>query len=540
MTAAAAAGTIERDKGLARLRELVVGADYPHATEQFLRLLGEGYRAEQLMGAAISVTAPFVQAPSHIIVRPDGTARGVNYDHTILAWRGSDRLARNLPKQTALLPLAQAIWYTPQGLDVWSQIHCEFPGHYARDQEKCGDKDEHRLPSGNKFDSPAWRGPKVHFGDLPPIREGSVEQRLHELLEAIMEGDRARSYGLFLGLSEEPAARERLKEATLFAGIIDLEETVIQRGGYQNIGHKALRARALVDLADTLGWEQAHDVFYTVVPDFACTPRFYELWALTTVLLPQEFRNWQELKHANTARLSERDLNELIDTILWSDPGEVSALITRLLRAGKALLAIADGIVDAYVHYIWEVVDHPAAFFNPGHSFDYCNVVNHWLRTYENPHQAKALYFEALFVNDLIRANALFPRDPAAEIAPFARRLPAAEALTPDEMLVELDAACRSQTDPAWAMALVDAYLRATDERTNLIATLGQAGATIQNDPHIARLCMTSIEEYRHNQTSRKDDILRAWAKYLARAVRRSNDTSCWELYRQMVAARGA
>ena len=522
-----------QDNGLAALRECVVNADYPQATAQFLRLLREGARPEALMAEAIGVTAPYVQAPSHIIVRPDGQTRGVNYDHTILAWRGSDRLSRALPKQPALLPLAQAMWYTPQGLDVWSQIHCEFPGHYARDQEKCGARDEHRLPQGNRFDQPAWQGPKVHFHDQPAIRAGSVDTRLHLLLEAIMEGERAQSYGLFLGLAEEPAARTRLKEAILFAGIIDLQETVIQRGGYQNIGHKALRARALVDLADTLGWENAHDVFYTVVPDFACTPRFYELWSLTTVMLPQEFNSrWSELKRANTAPLSEAEIDTVIDTVLWAPPGEVTALITRLLRAGKALLAIADAIVIAYMGYLWDVVEHPAAFFTPGHSFDYCNVVNHWLRAYDNPHQAKALYFEALFVNDLIRANALFPRDPAVEIEPRAPHLAQAAALTPDELLVQLDHACRTQ-EAARAMALVDTYLSATAERTNLIATLAQVGATIQNDPHIARLCMSSIEEYGHNGTSRKDDILRGWAKYLARAVRRSYDSGCYDLYQR-------
>jgi hypothetical protein len=55
----------------------------------------------------------------------------------------------------------------------------------------------------------------------------------------------------------------------------------------------------------------------------------------------------------------------------------------------------------------------------------------------------------------------------------------------------------------------------------------------VQNDPHIERLCVSSIEEYRHNSTSRKDDILRGWAKYLSRGIRRSTDLGCYELYQQ-------
>jgi len=533
MTAKTAMNT---DAGLAQLREQVIGADYPAATAQFLSLLREGYRPETLMGTAISVAAPFVQAPSHIVVKADGQSRGVNYDHTILAWRGSKRLGEALPKQTALLPLAQAMWYTPQGLDVWSQLQCEFPGHYARDQERCGDREEHRIPEGNRFDRPAWQGPKVHFEDQRPITDGSIDERLHTMINAIMDGDRVHSYSLFLGLAAEPEARHRLREAILFAGIIDIQDTVIQRGGYQNIGHKALRARALVDLADTLGWENAHDVFYTVVPDLACTPRFYELWSMTTVMMPQEFaKSWQTLKQLNMIHLTEREIDEVIDTILWAGPGDVTILITRLLRTGRALLSIADAIVIAYMRYLIDVVGHPAAFFTPGHSFDYCNVVNHWLRSYDNPHQAKALYFEALFVNDLVRANALFPRDPATEIEPAEPYRGRAATLTPSELLMELNTAC-SRQQPAQAVALVDAYLARTDERTNLIATLAQVGATIQNDPHIARLCTSSIEEFSHNSTSRKDDILRGWAKYLARAIRRSCDTGCVELYQRHLA----
>ncbi len=525
--------SLTADRSIDQLRELVVAADYPGATGHFLGLLKQGYQPERLMGAAINVTAPFVQAPSHIMLKPDGSARGVNYDHTILAWRGSARLASALPKQTAMLPLAQAMWYTPQGLDVWSQIHCEFPGHYARDQEKCGDREEHKVAEGNRFDQPAWHGPKVHFQDQRPIAGGSVEERLHQMIEAVMEGDRVQSYGLFLGLAAEPEARERLKEAVLFAGIIDIQETVIQRGGYQNIGHKALRARALVDLADQLGWENAHDVFYTVVPDLGCTPRFYELWSMTAVMMPQEFKNgWSVLKQLNTGVLSEREIDELIDTVVWSGPGDVTALITRLLRGGRSLLSIADAIIIAYMRYVTDVIEHPAAFFTPGHSFDYCNVVNHWLRTYDNPHQAKALYFEALFVNDLIRANQLFPRDPSAEIEPSGRYREHAESLTSNEILIALNAASTMQ-ETAQAMALVDAYLARTNERVNLIATLAQVGATIQNDPHIARLCMSSIEEYRCNSTSRKDEILRGWCKYLARAIRRSRDTGCFQLYKR-------
>jgi hypothetical protein len=326
--------------------------------------------------------------------------------------------------------------------------------------------------------------------------------------------------------------REPLKDATLMAGIIDLQSTIIQRGGYQNIGHKALRARALVSLADLLGWEESHGLFYTVVPDLGCTPRFYDLWSLTSVSLPQEIRNWQTLKQDNQTPLTEDEIDATIDAILWGRPEQVSAQITALLRRGRALLSIADAIVIAFMRNELDVMAHPVSFFTPGHAFDYCNVVNHWLRTHDNPHQAKALYFAALFVNDVIRANMMFPRDPAAEIESPAAYRPLLAGKSEPELLLELEDACTVQ-DCSRALAAVEEYLARTDERESLIATLSYAAAKVQNDPHVARLCVSSIEEYRHNSTSRKDDILRGWTKYLSRAVRRSNDMACFELYRR-------
>lgn len=515
------------------LREHIVTANYPEAAESFCALIEDGRPLNELVREAIDVTAPFVQAPAHLMPKADGAQRGVNYDHTVLGWRAGLRLTPALAEPRALLPVAQAIWYVPQGLDVWSQVQCDFPGHYARDQERCDDRD-HTPPYDPpvSFNGPAWHTPRVHFEDQPPITDGPAESRLTLMQQAIMAGERVESYRLFLGLAAEPSMRTQLKDAILLAGIADLQQTIIQRGGYQNIGHKALRARAMVDLADRLGWENSHGLFYTVVPDMSATPRFHDLWHLTSTTMPQEFRNWAELKQLNQSPLTELEIDETIDIILWSRPEQVSAQITALLRRGRSLLSIADTIVVAFARYEVEVMSHPVSFFTPGHAFDYCNVVNHWLRAYDNPHQAKALYFEALFVNDVIRANMLFPRDPSMEIEPAGAYRPAMAGLSEGELLAALEEACTVQ-DCARAMAAVEEYLARTDERAQLIAMLGFAGAKVQNDPHVNRKSVACLEEYQHNSTSRKDDLLRGWAKYVSRAVRRSNDLGCYELYQR-------
>lgn len=530
---------------LPELREHIVTANYSQAADSFCRLIKDGHPVNALVREAIDATAPFVQAPSHIMPKGDGTWRGVNYDHTILGWRASLRMMPAIGGAGKLLPVAQAMWYVPQGLDVWSQVQCDFPGHYARDQEKCDTRDQNapsaeRLQNagptgtnfvyGGKFDRPSWRMPSVHFEDHPPLLDGSVEERLARMQHTIWQGERVESYRLFIGLAQDPEARPKLKEAILLAGITDLQETIIQRGAFQNIGHKALRARAMVDLADALGWENAHGVFYTVVPDLGCFPRFYEIWSLVNTIMPMEFRNWATLKHDNQMPLSEHDLDRLIDTVNWGKPGDVVALLTELLRGGRAVQSIADGLVIAYVHNELQVMEHPVSFFTPGHAYDYTNVVNHFLRTYDSPHAAKVLYFAALFINDVLRANQMFPRDPA-----FALESPQVHAATVATKstgeLLELAEAAIDAMDAPLTMAAVNEYLDRTGEREALIARLAYAGSKIQNDPHVERCCISSMEEYRHNSTSRKDDILRGWAKYLARAVRRSTEQGCYQLF---------
>ncbi|MFN8557730.1 MAG: hypothetical protein U0531_10415 [Dehalococcoidia bacterium] len=214
------------------LREHIVTANYTQAADAFCQLMKDGRPLRQVVAAALDATAPYVQAPSHVMPLPNGSWRGVNYDHTILGWRASLRLMPHLAEPAGLLPMAQAAWYAPQGLDVWSQVLCEFPGHYARDQEKCDDKDHAFLmgrdlpavpgPTGTttvfqgRFNGPAWTAPKVHFEDYPALADGPPEERLQRMQRAIMEGDRVESYRLFLGLAEEPEFRTRLKTLSLW------------------------------------------------------------------------------------------------------------------------------------------------------------------------------------------------------------------------------------------------------------------------------------------------------------------------------------
>ena len=184
-----------------RLRDEIQGVRYREATTTFCRLVTEQERPlKDTIRQAIAAAAPYVQVPSHMMRLPTGEMRGVNYDHTILGWRGALALMGELGGRRGFLPNVQAMWYVPQGLNVWEQVICQFPGHYARDGEQCNRKFPGPDETINRFDGPAWNAAKIYFEDHEPIIAGTVEDRLARMSWAIAEGDKAEAYGLFLDL----------------------------------------------------------------------------------------------------------------------------------------------------------------------------------------------------------------------------------------------------------------------------------------------------------------------------------------------------
>src|SRR3954454_10946826 len=235
---------IQKDKAVDKFTDAILRHDQAATADLFFNLVRRDGRS---MGDALSVVteaeAPFVQVPNHIDVR-DGQITLINNDHTILGLRTSADLTQYLPEEYRMLGMLQSVWYIPAGLDIWNQLRGKYPGRYA-------------TMKGMNVPPPSY-GPVVWNQDQEPIIEaGTLDQRLHSHMIATMSGDVKRSYGLFLGLAADEAARAGLRDQLLFLGLIDLQDTVAGRKA-RNTGHKALRARAVLDLADSIGWERAH------------------------------------------------------------------------------------------------------------------------------------------------------------------------------------------------------------------------------------------------------------------------------------------
>ncbi len=253
-----------QDKSFGPLTEAILERDQPRTAELFFRMVArEGRKIGDALAVVTAAEAPFVQVPSHINVK-DGQISLINNDHTILGLRASSYLMPYLPEKYRLLPLLQSVWYIPAGLDIWNQLAGKYPGRYA-------------TMKGMSVPPPSY-GPVVWQPDHEPIRQdGTVEERLHAQMIATVSGDSQRSYGLFLGLAEDEQLRPLLRDQIEFLGLIDLQDTVVGRKA-RNTGHKAIRARAITDLADVIGWDEAHGVYYMGVPDMAVGPLYYSLY----------------------------------------------------------------------------------------------------------------------------------------------------------------------------------------------------------------------------------------------------------------------
>ena len=497
-----------QDVAVDQFTNAILDRDQPRTAELFFQLVKRDGRS---LGDALSVVtaaeAPFVQVPNHINIR-DGQITLINNDHTILGLRTSAALTPYLPEPYRLLPLLQSVWYVPAGLDIWNQLLGKYPGRYA-------------TMKGIDVPPPSY-GPVVWNQDQQPIVEpGTLEERLHAYMIATMSGDVRRSYGLFLGLAAEPAARPLLRDHLLFLGLIDVQDTVIGRKA-RNTGHKALRARAVVDLADFIGWERAHGVFYTGVPDMAVGPLYYSAYDAACVVMTEAFPDGgKTLKQTNTTPLSPNEVEELVRLLMEADTATVWDTLTNHLRNGKSLRSLADTIQIGAAELILRTTV-PRKFTDAQHPFDYCNTANYWFRTSDNPYQPRILYLMANFVNDAARSGKLYQSVIEQEFAAFdaADRTPETLLRLQDESILAFDI--------GHSTAVANAYLQSGGDLDDYMSAVAITACKFQDDPHNQKISHSTFEEYHHNSTHLRHRLLLATVRLLAGWPKMPGERDCY------------
>src|SRR4051794_702897 len=500
---------IREDKSFDLLTEAILQRDQPRTADLFHQMIVRDGRS---IGEALSVVAaaeaPFVNVPCHINMR-DGNIVLTNNDHTLLGLRASTYLMPYLPEKYRLLPLMQSVWYIGAGLDIWNQLLAKYPGRYA-------------TMKGIHVPPPDY-GPVVWLEEAEPIREAvTLDERLHSYIVATMTGNSTRAHGLFLGIAEDEANRKALRETIEFLGLIDLQDTVIGRKA-RNTGHKAIRARAVTDLANYIGWESSHGVFYMGVPDMAVGPLYYSLYDHASVHINAEFPEdaGKNLKQTNQTPLSPRDVEEMLDVLMTADQDTVFKLITDHLKNGKSIRSLGDTIQLGAAELILRTTVS-RQFTNGQHPFDYCNVANNWLRTTDNPYQARVLYLMANFINDVAHENKLYAPviDKEAAAFDFSGKSSAT-------LLGALDDAIMALDYPR-ATAVAGAYLRSGADRRLYMETVALAACRFQDDPHNQKITISTFEEYGQNSTHLRDRLLLATPRLLAGWVKMPGERDCF------------
>ena len=338
---------------------------------------------------------------------------------------------------------------------------------------------------------------------------------------ATVSGDSRRSYGLFLGLAEDEEIRPILADQLQYLGLIDLQDTVIGRKA-RNTGHKAIRARSITDLADFIGWERSHGVYYMGVPDMAIGPLYYSLYDAVCVRIASEFPDGGiSIKQTNQTPLSPGEVEAMVRQLMEADADTVLDMLTAHLKNGKSIKSLGDTIQIGAAELILRTTV-PRQFTNGQHPFDYCNVANNWIRSSDNPYQPRILYLMASFINDVAHENKLQNSVIEQEGAGFdlSRR-------APDALLRELDETIMALDFPH-ATALANAYLRSGADRGAYQAVVALAACRFQDDPHNQKITISTFEEYDHNSTHLRDRLLLATTRLLAGWLKMPGERDCF------------
>ena len=501
------------DTAREQLRDAILERDQPRTTDLFFRMIArEGRSVGDALGVVTAAQAPFVQVPSHVDVR-DGQITLINNDHTILGLRASVSLTPYLPQEYRLLPLLQSVWYIPAGLDIWNQLRGRYPGRYA-------------TMKGMQVQPPSY-GPVVwHHEQAPITEEGTTEARLHAHMIATMSGDVRRSYGLFLGLAADGETRPHLRDHLIFLGLIDLQDTIAGRKA-RNTGHKALRARAVTDLAAFIGWDRSDGVYYIGVPDMAVGPLYYSVYDAACVTVTGELPDAGKLlPQTNHTPLTPAEVEELVDLLMTADAATVWARVTAHLRSGVAIPSLGDAIQVAAAELILRTTVG-RQFTDGQHPFDYCNTANDWLRTTASPYRARVLYLMAHFVNDSARANRLTTPLLDTECAGFD-----ATGRSPRALLDELDEAILAFDVPR-TTALARAYLSSGADLDAYRATVALTACKFQDDPHNQKITHSAFEEHAHNSTHLRDRLLLAAPRLLAGWPKMPGERDCYARFQK-------
>jgi hypothetical protein len=505
----------------AKLEDRILARDQQGASEVYYDLVRQRRPMTEIIGEAVRIHAPYTHVPYHERI-DDGYVNFVNNDHCLLSARAATQLTRMVPEDCAALPLAQTIWYIPTGLDIWNQKILKAPGHYAR------------APGWSMPPGPPPMPEIVWPDQEPEALDGPLQERLDHWMTLVHRGNVVEAYRVFLGLMANPEERQAVLAQLCHAGLMDVQDRALYNRSYTT-GHKAFRARATVDLGNTLGWDNAHNVIYAGALDVAVGPRWYSTYEMACNVVkiflekaavsaipyggasPQEraiLANNKEPLSRDEAQALERAL------IREPEPGFLE-LLSHYLEAGKSPRRILDTFQAASAQVILETkgVNN---FSLPQHCFEYLNSLTWFFDNFAHKQQVKLLYLAASYIN-----RAAWHQKGIGDADPVTIRAAAgADKLTPEQILDRVDAAVLALDGPD-STAWTQAYIESGADKKPLVQHLALLACRMGNDPHNQEIGQVLLEDYGKNQGWDRDRLLLACAHHTAVHRKYGNPLDC-------------
>jgi hypothetical protein len=519
MSSQAATATNGRREAAGLYQELedrLLARDQVGGSRVYYELLHRGRPLPEIMAEAVRIHAPYTHVPYHQRI-DDGFPNFVNNDHCLLSARAALNLQQLLPEKLAGLPLAQTIWYIPSGLDIWNQKILKAPGHYAA--------------RGYKMPNTTPPAPVVYWPDQEPLREtGPLNERLNHWLTLVERGQVIDAYRVFLGLMEETEHRKEVLAQLVFAGMIDVQDRMLYNRSYTT-GHKAYRARSVVEIGDAIGWDNAHDVIYAGALDIAVGPRWHSVYEMAcnvvTIFIegaevhavPQGGTTERERALlANTGALREADSEALVEALIRQHEPAYVEKISSLLLAGVAPRRIVDAIQLAAAQVVLET-EGANSFSMPQHTYEYCNTLGWFYDNFAHPQRLKLLYVAGSMVNQAAW-NQKHMGWTRLEPVSAPRN---AERMTGAQIIERLEEALGS-LDTAQSVAWTKAYLDSGADRSVLVQRLALMATRFGNDPHNQEIPQCLLQDYAKNQCADRERLLLASA-HISAGHRKYGDT---------------
>jgi len=500
------------------LEERVLDRDQKGASEVYYKLVKSGRPLPEMLREAVRIHGPYTHVPYHERM-DDGYVNFVNNDHCLLSARAALYLSKMVPGAASGLPMAQTIWYMPTGLDIWNQKIAKAPGHYSR---------------GMQVASGPPPAPVVHWADQEPLAlDGPLKDRLGHWMTLVHRGQVLDAYRVFLGLMQNPADRRAALAELCFAGLIDVQDRSFQNRSYTT-GHKSFRARATVELGETIGWDLAHDVLYAGALDIAVGPRWYSLYEVACnavmVYLGGEtlhavpYGGTTELERTilanNKTPLTKAESDALIEVVVREPEPGYLLKVTELLKAGKNPRSILDAIQVGSAQVGLETFGE-LNFSLPQHCYEYLNTLGWFWDTFQHPQRVKLLYLAAAYLNQAAAHQRLI-----GDQAPPRRERPSAGKLGAEEMAARVEAAVLALDAPK-AVGWTEAYLEGSHDTAPLVRALAMACSRLGNDPHNQEIALCMLEDYGKNQNPDRGRLLMAAAHHTARHRKYGDPLDC-------------